>query len=298
LPPQAAWQRIEVEWSLATVYYYTGRLVDFEMVADRAEKAARRVGHHGALWVLTVLRAACQLMRTGDIPTALARYDAMSNARWDFFTRLRSCISRLYLGRTADALEGFREIVRLQPADNFMAGEANADLFAATALAGDLPGAQALWDQAAEWLPAEGGLNATGRWGALMAIVSGLALLGDRDRLAGLDPLGQQMAKMGWVTDFFSTGPTNSELCAALTAAAAGHRDRAREHFNRALRVSRDLPYRLLEPNAEYWYGRFEIEQGHRDEGRARLQAALNGFTTYGMVLHRELAEHALSEGA
>jgi hypothetical protein len=48
----------------------------------------------------------------------------------------------------------------------------------------------------------------------------------------------------------------------------------------------------------EYWYGRFDLDQGRRDEGRARLQAALAGFTACGMVLHQRLAGRALQESA
>lgn len=240
------------------------------------------------------------MIETGDIPAALAYFDTVTNERWDFVTRVQACVLQLYLGRTGDALAGLREVVHLQTSENYLAGMANANLFAATALTGDAPGARRLWDQASSWLPrgGPGRLDTAGRWSALSAVICGLALLGDRERLAGLDLLEQEMAGMGTVTDMTPVGPTNPDLCGALTAAAAGHSDRALQQFERALHTARDLPNRLLEPNVEYWYGRFAIEQGRPDEGRARLQAALGGFTAYGMVLHRELAGHALSEGA
>jgi hypothetical protein len=126
-------------------------------------------------------------------------------------------------------------------------------------------------------------------------VVYGLALVGDRERLAGLDPLEQEIAGMGIVTDMSPVGPSNPDLCAALTGAAAGHVDRAQQRFERALHTARTLPNRLLEPSVDYWYGRFAIEQGRHDEGRARLHAALAGFTAHGMALHRRLAERELT---
>jgi tetratricopeptide (TPR) repeat protein len=298
LPVQAAWERVEVEWALALSQYFTGRRVESEAVIERAEKVAERVGHHGVRWVLSMLRTYTRAVQTGDIPAALAYFDTVTNDRWDFYTRVQACVLQLYLGRTDEALNGLREVVRVQPADNYLAGVANANLFAATALTGDAAAARSLWDQASNWLPARACLNPAGRWAALSAAVYGLALLGDRERLADLDPLEQELAGMGIVTDMSPVGPTNPELCAALTAAAAGHVERARQYFERAQQTARTLPNRLLEPNVEFWYGRFAIDQGRAVEGRARLQAAHAGFTAYGMVLHRQLAERDLANTA
>jgi hypothetical protein len=163
-------------------------------------------------------------------------------------------------------------------------------------LTGDVPSARGLWDQAAAWLPVEGAVNSQGRWEALQAMVSGAALIGDRDRLSALDQLAQQFERRKVAVSNLSVGPNTASLTAALTANACRRFDEAREHFEAARRVARDLPNRILEPNVEYWSGRFDLEQGRRDQGLPRLRAAVEGFTACGMVLHRALAERALQE--
>jgi len=100
---------------------------------------------------------------------------------------------------------------------------------------------------------------------------------------------------VGLVADTLSLGPNTPALSVAITAGAAGLVDEDRTYFESALRLSRELPHKLLEPTVEYWYGRFEVDRGHRDLGRERLRRARDGFVRYRMAPHQALATRALA---
>jgi hypothetical protein len=54
--------------------------------------------------------------------------------------------------------------------------------------------------------------------------------------------------------------PGNPQTVAGIAAHAAGLRDRARDHFETAIRQVDELPHRLLQPTARYWYGRLLVD--------------------------------------
>jgi serine/threonine protein kinase len=70
-----------------------------------------------------------------------------------------------------------------------------------------------------------------------------------------------------------------------------------RDHFETALRQSREVPVRILEPTVLYWYGKAlaaATDAAERPRGRAMLEAAFTGFRSLEMVLHAKLAEEFL----
>ena len=94
-------------------------------------------------------------------------------------------------------------------------------------------------------------------------------------------------------------GPGTPQLSAALAADAAGLVDRSREHFETALRQSREVPMRLVEPTVQYWYGRAlsaAPDAADRARGRAMVDASVTAFRALEMVLHANLAEQFLRE--
>jgi hypothetical protein len=96
----------------------------------------------------------------------------------------------------------------------------------------------------------------------------------------------------------FIVGPGSPQLAAALAADAAGLTDRARDHFETAMRQARELPVRILQPVLLYWYGRFlSADAADRARGRAMVEAALTDFHALEMVLHAGLAERFLRDG-
>jgi hypothetical protein len=101
------------------------------------------------------------------------------------------------------------------------------------------------------------------------------------------------------VIDYWSVVPGNPETVAGIAAQAAGLRDRARDHFEAAIRQADTLPLRLLQPTARYWYGRLLVDDPHPAEqarGRAMVEAAATNFRSLEMVTYANLAEQFLRQ--
>jgi hypothetical protein len=85
----------------------------------------------------------------------------------------------------------------------------------------------------------------------LQAIVSGLAMLGERERCGALYPLCETRVEAGDVYGQPGIGSHNWRVVAGIAAHAAGLRDRACTHFEFAQRQAAELPDRILEPRLE-----------------------------------------------
>jgi hypothetical protein len=93
--------------------------------------------------------------------------------------------------------------------------------------------------------------------------------------------------------------PANPQTVAGIAAHAAGLHDRARDHFETAIRQADALPHRLLQPTARYWYGRLLVDDPHPAEqarGRAMIAAAVTDFRSLEMVTYANLAEQFLRQ--
>jgi hypothetical protein len=98
---------------------------------------------------------------------------------------------------------------------------------------------------------------------------------------------------------YSSIVPGNPEAVAGIAAHAAGLRDRAREHFEIANRQADELPLRLLQPTARYWYGRLLVDgpdPAEQARGRAMIEAAANDFRSLEMVTYANLADQFLRQ--
>ena len=206
----------------------------------------------------------------------------------------------LYLGQIEDALDQL-EVVAAEPQiSSYWRNMVQPNLFAGTALAGQTDRARTLGSTVQPCLPVLGRRNIVGAWIALEATVTGLALVGNRERCGELYPLTIGLVETGLVCDYpfgSAVGPTTPQLVAAMAADAAGHADRARDHFETALRQARELPHRILQPTVLYLYGRDLVdtsEAADQARGRAMVEAALTDFRALEMVTHANLAEQFL----
>jgi len=95
-------------------------------------------------------------------------------------------------------------------------------------------------------------------------------------------------------------GPTLTQTAAGIAAQAAGHAERARDHFEHALATAGRLRSPLLGPPAKLWYGRHlcapDRDADSRAKGAALLAEALEEFRGLGMPIHMQYAERWLSE--
>ena len=103
----------------------------------------------------------------------------------------------------------------------------------------------------------------------------------------------------GVMINYSSILPGNPETVAGIAAHAAGLHQRARDHFEAAIRQADELPLRLLQPTARYWYGRLLVEDPHTAEqarGRAMIEAAATDFRSLEMITYANLAEQLLRQ--
>ena len=169
-------------------------------------------------------------------------------------------------------------------------------LFGGTALLGRVDDARTLFADVEPWLPAVGKRNIYPKWAVLDVTVPGLMLAGDVVRCGALYPSCVSYLGTG-VIDYWSIVPGNPQTVAGIAAHAAGLRDRARDHFETAIRQADELPHRLLQPTARYWYGRLLVDDPHPAEqarGRAMIEAAATDFRSLEMVTYANLAEQFL----
>ena len=298
---RSVWDRADLLASLNFSAYYLGRFATCDERLPELAIVAGRAGHHGALWAHGRIQYGLQTARSGDIRAALSHSaQALGGPIFKYVNRTSVGLYSLYLGMEDQALEHLETVVAEQPADYFLQGMPEANLFAAAALTGQLDRARALIPSVVPRLPVSGRRNVHGAFCALDGFVSGLTLIGDRDRCGALYPLTLDYIHTGLVFSAINVGANNSQLVAALAADAAGLIDRSREHFETALRQAREVPIRILQPTVLYWYGRTlatAADTADRLRGRAMVEAALVDFRSLEMVLHADLAEGFLRGG-
>jgi hypothetical protein len=220
---------------------------------------------------------------------------------FQFFSRIMTAVCRLYLGDGGPAVEQLEAVVKEVLHDNFFHGLPIGNLTAALALIGRDDRARSLIPAVKASLPVSGRVNVHGAFFALDALVTSLMLLGERQQCGTFYPLTLDYIHTGKVFSVAVVGPSTTHLAAALAADAAGLSDRAHEHFETALRQSRELPTRIHEPMILYWYGRAVAatpDAAERSRGRAMIEAALTDFRSLGMPFHVTLAEAALTRCA
>ena len=127
----------------------------------------------------------------------------------------------------------------------------------------------------------------------------GLSILGDREACATLYPAAQAWVETSQIliVEYPIEGP---RLTAGIAAHAAGLREQARDHFETAIRQARDLPIRIQQATAAFWYGRMLLDDPdpvERSRGRAMVEAAVADFRTLEMVTYGRLAEALLRQG-
>jgi hypothetical protein len=130
-------------------------------------------------------------------------------------------------------------------------------------------------------------------------VVEGVARLGQREEVARLHPLTEDLVSVGGV--FFGTHLHRTT--AGIAATCAREWTRAEAHFRAAIAQADSLPVRLAQPHARIGYADMLLER--RDPGDASraaplLTAAVSMYDALGMPAFARRAQQqldALSEG-
>ena len=224
---------------------------------------------------------------------------ASIGGQWSFVPEAWQSQASLWRGRPEEALARAHSSFDHEPRANVLTGNGWGQLFLCECSVGHAGSALALLDERRDGLPRAGRLNGPGAWQALFKTVEGLALLGERERAAELYPLTAEAI----ATDTVVTIDASHLLqTIAGIAAAAGRRwDEAQSHFETALRLADEIPFRSEQAEARYWFARMLVDRnaaGDRERARELLDTALAVYREIGMPRHVETAEELLKESS
>jgi tetratricopeptide (TPR) repeat protein len=176
-----------------------------------------------------------------------------------------------------------------------LAGYDWAGLFYVRAYAGHKEAALAMLDERRGDLPRRGQANTWGAWTMLLAVVEGLAVLGEGREAAKLYPLVLEAIDSGPIMLWFSR---LLQTAAGIAAACGGQWEKAEEHYQTALRLAHELPVVIEQPEVRRWYARMLVDRsspGDRDKARRLLTEAIAMYSQIGMPKHQEMAQALLS---
>jgi tRNA A-37 threonylcarbamoyl transferase component Bud32/tetratricopeptide (TPR) repeat protein len=298
LRPEALWDRADLLWNVLMIDSPRGRFDDADAIAPELDKVARQAGHPFGWMICDMYRLTRELMRTGSLAAFLASCERAASGpviALKYMFRVWAAMTRFYLGQIDQGLE---ELVSTLPHHPPLArGVAETQVFLGNAIAGRLEPARKAFASVIPYLPTVGRRNRGGVWSTVDAAL-GLTLIGDRELCGGLYPAANAWIETGLVA-WIAVGPSipSPQLTAGVAAHAAGLFDRARDHFETAIRQAHELPIRLLQPTARYWYGCMLLEDPRVEEqarGHAMLEEAAADFRTLEMVTYANLAEKRL----
>jgi tetratricopeptide (TPR) repeat protein len=176
-----------------------------------------------------------------------------------------------------------------------LAGYGWAGLFMCQGYMGDKDAALAALDERRGDLPRRGQANTWGAWTMLLAVVEGLAVLGEGREAAKLYPLVLEAIDSGPIMLWFSR---LLQTAAGIAAACGGQWEKAEEHYQTALRLAHELPVVIEQPEVRRWYARMLVDRsspGDRDKARRLLTEAIAMYSQIGMPKHQEMAQALLS---
>ena len=289
--------RANLMFVLLLANYQSGRFSDVVRSIPELEVVARKAGRPELLEWSALLQHVYRLNLTGDLRAFLEQMEILDHTAAQSHRLMAA--ARLHLGDTEHALAQMASAVAEPPRFWNVKGVAEALRFSGTALVGRREDARLLFRDVEPWLPAVGKRNTIVAWLVLSASVPGLILTDDVVRCGALYPSCVSYLGTGTIVEWPSIDPRSPQTVAGIAAHAAGLHDRARDHFEIAIRQADELPLRLLQPTARYWYGRLLVDDPHPAEqthARAMIESAATDFRSLEMVTYANLAEQLLRQ--
>jgi len=318
------WNLVDALWLTQLSLLLLGRLDEVAEVGKELEPLAARIGHLGAVVNAGRHREHCRFMLTGDIK----RYEEFARGDLQLCRRIGTPVisdsysyvglAHVWRGRFQEAVESFREAARLEP-PGFLAGLEWGYFFLGKSYGGGRQEALAMLGEKRGHLPRLGRANTWGAWTMLLAVVEGLAILGESREAGEIYPLVLAAIDTGAVVRWPTYGLL--QTVAGMAAAAGGQWEKAEEHYETALRQAHALPVVIAQPEVRRWYARMLIDRARsehpeparpsdrRVEGRpsrssgadlekARqlLTEAIAMYRQIGMPKHQEMAEALLGQ--
>jgi tetratricopeptide (TPR) repeat protein len=280
----------------------TARFEQALALCAEAEPLAARQGDLGTLIHMAASRGAVELSK-GDLVGARSHFRQVTRMfrdagfPWDTYA-LALCAGVAALqGDWQGAAAELEEAVR-RPLGGSIEGMERAFQMRFLALSGDSQGAAASLAELARRIPTPGIVNGWGQWYVLTASVETAAQLGQLELAAKLYPLVCELIAGGTIT---LPGEGLTEKIAAIAAASAQDWERAEHHFEKALRLATEIPFRPEQPEVRRWSAWMLLNRrAPGDSGRAGdlLGQARALYQQIGMPRHVELVDRMCAEGA
>lgn len=297
-------------WNLANALAYVGqslgwlgRFEEAAKVGAEAEPLARRLGNWSAVVYADRARA---WQRDAARPDPAERWEAGQRDR-ELGHRLgyrwmvnvgnaRMSHAAFMNGRWDDAISLAAEAARYETGATTAQ---KARLFMYLAYNGDRDAATSQLDVLRTGIARPGRPNTTGAWNTTLFLIEGLAVLGEAAAAAELYPIVVEQMQTG--TLFRGWDLRLLQTVAGIAATCARDWDVATHHFQEALRLTRELPFRLEEPEACRFYAQMLIDRGRAQdtaEASELLRRALVEYSAMGMPRHEQLVQALLDQTA
>jgi len=284
----ALWAAADAEWAVGWETFL-GRTAEAAKYLPGAFTRADRVGHRFAIWMAKWMSAELSLAR-GDLTEAGQvaedgwNFGETHKILWNFcLDNVRGQVAFL-CGNFAEAERWFRHRPEIA-LKTFLSGWTDSCLFAALAETKD-DGAWRTWTERGWKSPLIGQPNHIGAWVALERSVIGLAWLGQKEEVAALRPVSEELVLTGlWAFSYLSPFRT----AAGIAAACAGDWSAAEQHHLTAIHQTDTAPYRTSQPTAREWYATMLLDRkgtGDTAKARALLSEALAMYESMGMPFH------------
>ena len=290
------WNRIDSAYGTAAAGVFCGQPVEGEKIARAVLAEALAIGNQSTVWSCRKLIATGR-MAAGDVDAAWSSMqEAHRITRKGMLAQLSHAddigLGQLsfHRGEWARAIEYFTFAAQTER-ENFMIGPADPALFMVLAWTGS-PEARAALPVALMRMPTQGKYHSLGEWQALTLALGGLAEIDAPDETAALWQATENMVETG---TWWYTGTASVRSAAGIAATAAGEFTRAEMHHLTAIHQADNAPYRILQPNARYYYAKMLLARGtpeDRSQARSLLSEAKSLYATLGMEsFSRRLAD-------
>lgn len=300
-------RRASDHWSVATMLGYVGaslgwlgRFVEAADVGEEGEELALRLGNWSAFVFAEQARG---FQAIGQQPSAatlqLRGQRALELGEELGFPWLASVghtrigLAIFWQGHWPEALEEFEEAARLEIRG--AAGGHLCRLLLTYAYLGDRSTTLDMVERARADFPVLGRPASVTAWGLAASAVEALTLLGQHGEAGELYDLMVEMGARGILMRSW-----DFRLVATLQGMAATGRgawEIAETHFEEAIQISRRLPMRLEEPEADRFYAQMLLARGgpgDRNRAQALGERALARYDELGMPRHAALMREIL----
>jgi tetratricopeptide (TPR) repeat protein len=277
-----------------------GRMDEAIQMRAEVESLSARSGNDLARWMTHGNSAICELITNADF----ARCEDLMSSHLEYaqsavplflpinYTNL--AMPQFWSGRWEEAQKNLRAGADREfpsPINGYALGP----LFSFLAYAGEKETALGMLPEMKDMIYQPGLPDTVGAWVVLESAVEGLAVLEEWDEAAKLYPLALEAVSTGNLIYWLFN---NLVQTIAGIAAMAGHQwDKAKEHYEIALRHAHEMPFRVAQPEVRRWYARMLIERnesGDKEKARTLLNEAIIMYKEIGMPKHLEMAEELM----